>query len=250
MLHALAETIARLPVRVAIFHGNRMVGDLLRAHCSQRWGCEIVAFGGVQDECVATVRHASPDIILIGHYPPLLNGVELLGELRSFVPGAKVLFAVAQLSEFLVQRVAAQHPHAVCEEGSDEIDGILQGLMRLREGGRWLSPRFVHLHARLRSPSGTFAMRLTDREVAILRCVAHAMSDEAIANWFGLARRTVKRHRMSIAAKLNLRSSPQQLIRFGVERGFTAEPPPAGSAARKVSARPLDDPRGNASVRG
>lgn len=227
------EGAPRFPVRLAVFHGNRLAGELLRAHCAQVWGCEVVAFAFAHDDCIAKVKQVSSDVVIVGHYPPLLNGVELLGELREFVPTAKILFTAPQLSEFLVHGIAAQHPHAVCEESSDGMDGVLLGLMRIREGARWLSPRFLHLHARLRSPSGTFAMRLTEREQSILRCVAHAMSDAEIGQWFGLAQRTVKRHRMTIAAKLNLRSSPQQLIRFGVEKGFTAVPPP-GPAIRAI----------------
>lgn len=242
------DSVVRPAVRIALFHGNRLVGELLRRHCTETLDCEVEMFANVPS--AAAAKLASPNIIVIRHEPPRHDGVHLLAQLRAMAPAARILFIASQLTEFLVQRLADHPPHAVCEECSDGIEGLRESLLRLREGTRWISPRYAELQARLRSPAGAYAMCLTKREQAVLRCVAHAMNDEQIGRYLGIATRTAKRHRMSIAAKLSLRSSPQELIRFGVEKGFAAEPPPPiNQAAPSSPSGPDMKPRFSAGSR-
>jgi DNA-binding NarL/FixJ family response regulator len=214
------------PLRIAIIHGNRMSGELLRAHCAQAWGCEVVAGETSAPDCVSPVRNTQPDVVLLGHGLPLVNCIELLPSLQEAAPAAKFVVLTAQLSEYLVYRLSTLHPHAVIEESSEGLDAVSFAITRLRDGGRWYSPRFLHLAARLRSRVGTFPMLLSMRQEQVLACIAHTMSDHEISASLSMSAATAKRHRADIADKLNLRGTQQQLIRYGIDKGFASIPPP------------------------
>lgn len=222
---------ARFAVRVAVIHGNRMSGELLRSYCAGAWGCEVTTLESVGRDAVFSVERNQPDIMIVGHQPPTVNCLELLPQLRRAARAAKIIVTVPQLNAYLVHRLASLHLHAIVEEISEGIATIQTSIERVRDGERSLSPRFVQLAARLRSNPDAFPKILTGRQEAVLVCVAHAMSDAEIARTLGMSTSTAKRHRADIAHKLNLRGTPQQLIRYGIENGLNTVPPPSRQEA-------------------
>lgn len=220
---------ARFAIRVAIIHGNRMSAELLQAHCAGAWGCDVTTLESVGRDGVLSVERTRPDIMIVGHQLPAVNCLALLPQLKQAAKSAKLIVTVSQLNDYLVHRLASQHLHAIVEEVSEGIAAIHASIERVRDGGRSLSPRFVHLGARLRSDPTAFPKIISARQEEVLVCVAHAMSDEEIGRTLGMSTGTAKRHRANIARTLNLRSAPQQLIRFAVDNGFSSVPPPTRS---------------------
>lgn len=212
--------------RIAVIHGSRMSGELLGAYCATAWGCQLTTLESTARDGLASVARHQPDIVVVGHHPPALNSLELLPQLSRVTRSAKVIVTVPQLNDYLVHRLAELHLHAVVEELTEGVAAVRAAIERLRAGGRWLSPRFVQLAARLRSDPAAFPKMLSGRQEEVLVRVAHAMSDGEIGRLLGMSTGTAKRHRADIARKLNLRSTPQQLVRFGLENGFSSVPPP------------------------
>lgn len=215
-----AASIPRFALRVAVIHGNRLCGELLRELAARAWGCEVVAASCAAGDGIRSVANTQPDVLILGHAMPGLNAVGCLPELRRACPAAKILVLASELTEYLVHRLSQLRPHAVIEECSDGLESLSAAIVKLRGGGSWFSAHHLRTGAALRSVAGTFAMQLSDRELDILAGLAHAMDDGELAGVLGLTPKTVRKHRTNIARKLNLRSAPHCLMRYALAKGF------------------------------
>lgn len=205
---------------IAIIHGNRLIADLLHFQCMQwpEWSPFLVRACEIQN--IASICRVLPAIILLGHSLPAVDSVALIPKIRSASPGSKIIVLAPQLNEHLVHQLWEHHPQAVLEE-TEGVEVVAHAIARVQQNGVHFSSRYLELAERLRSVRGTFPMMLTNRERQMMICIAHAMSDEESGLFLSISKTTAKRHRMNIARKLNLRSSPWQLIRFGIEKGFS-----------------------------
>jgi len=62
-------------------------------------------------------------------------------------------------------------------------------------------------------------------------CIAHSFSDAEIGTQLGLSSATALVHRRQIMRKLSIHSTPK-LIRYAMEKGFNAVPPPNAAKSR------------------
>jgi len=209
----------RFVLRIAIIHGNRMTADLLRAHGEMAWGCEVVATECTGHEGLTAIERNKPDIVVIGHAPPMVDVCSLVPRLRKTAEPAKIIVMVQRVTEYLVHRLAAQECQGVVEESSEGIDQVRTAIERLREGNRLVSRRFAFISARLRSNPDAFPKLLTGRQEEVLICIAHAMEDEEIGRCLGMSTGTAQRHRADIMRKLNVHGTPR-LIRYCIDAGF------------------------------
>ncbi len=67
--------------------------------------------------------------------------------------------------------------------------------------------------------------RLSRRQLEVLRLIGEGQSDEQIAAHLGIAVKTVTAHRGALARRLG-KSGRLELVRFALERGLVAVPPP------------------------
>lgn len=221
---------ARFALRLGIIHGNRMTADLLRAHAETAWGCEVVAVEYTGDEGLAAVGRAKPDLIVVGHAPPMVDVCTLVARLRQAAGSAKIIVTAPRLSEYLVHRLTAQEFHGVVES-SEGIDAVQAAIEQVRAGGRLVSPQFSSIAASLRANPNAFPKLLTGRQEEVLICIAHAMEDNEIGRTLGMSTRTAQRHRADIMRKLDIHKTPRQ-IRYCIETGFNDTCVPSGRSRR------------------
>lgn len=205
-------------MRVAVIHGNRLCGDLLCRVAATLWGCEVVANECSIEEGLAAIHRAMPDVVILGHHPPIVDCLEILSSLRRY-GSMKLVVSARRVTEYLVHKLAAYHVHAVIEESSSSLDELQAAVGRVRDGLRWLSSRYVHLAAHLRENPQSFPKMLSKRQEEILVCIAHELEDEEIAQRLGMTPATAERHRADIMRKLDLHKTTR-LIRYAVQAGF------------------------------
>jgi DNA-binding NarL/FixJ family response regulator len=230
-LAALNHFPARFALRLGLIHGNRMMADLLRAYGETAWGCDVVAVEYTGQEGLAAVERTKPDLIVVGHTPPMVDVCTLVARLGQAVGAAKIIVTAQRISEYLVHRLAAQEFHGVAEEGPEGIGAVQTAIECVRQGGRLVSPRFSFLAASLRSNPNAFPKLLTDRQEEVLVCIAHAMEDEEIGRILGMSTKTAQHHRTDIMRKLDIHKTPR-LIRYCIETGFHDTCVPSGRRRR------------------
>jgi DNA-binding NarL/FixJ family response regulator len=223
---ALNHFPARFALRLGIIHGNRMMADLLRAYGETAWGCDVVTVEYTGHEGITAVERTKPDLIVVGHAPPMVDVYTLMDFLKDGSGSVKVIVTTQRITEYFVHRFASHGFHGVVEESSEGIGAVQNAIERVREGRRLVSPRFSFIAAALRANPNAFSKVLTKGQERVLLRIAHAMEDEEIGRCLDMSTRTAKRHRADIMRKLDVHGTPR-LIRYCIKAGFsdTCMPP-------------------------
>lgn len=205
-------------LRIGVLHGNQLCGELIRTHCIEAWGCDVVVLEHSVPEGLQSIECERPDIVVVGHHPPTVDCLEVLPALKRYA-GMKIVVSAHRITEFLVHRLTSLSFHAVMEESSSGLTELHTAIAKVREGLRQLSPRYLNLAARLRSNPEAFPKLLSARQEQVLICIAHELEDEEIAKCLGMSVATAQRHRNDIMRKLGLHKTTR-LIRYCAQAGF------------------------------
>ncbi len=176
-------------------------------------------------------RRTRPDLLVLGHSPPALDGIRATRLLREELPETRVLLLSARedVREALEALAAGAQGYlfkGVAPEGL--IDALRQAAAgELVLGSGLLRAIFQELlTGRQGNISGcpTTKVRLTRRELEVLRLIARGRTNRQAAAELGISENTVKNHLRSVLAKLNL-SRRREAVRYARELGLIEEGP-------------------------
>lgn len=199
------------PIRVLICDDHFMVRQGLRTYFELQDDFSVVGEAGNGKEAVSLARELRPDVVLMDLIMPELDGLEALDELKgsgiriiiltSFLDSEKALAAIeAGAMGFLTKDI--QPADLV-----DAIRAVHRGEPRLHpEVTKRLMSRALHPQP----PDGKES--LTPRELEVLRCLAHGMTNREIAEKLVISETTVKTHISSILAKLHVTDRTQAAL--------------------------------------
>jgi DNA-binding NarL/FixJ family response regulator len=220
--------------RLAIIEGNHLKAELLHHYCAHHWGFEVVAVERSADGGVGAVKRTQPDLIIASVAPLETDAGEFIGQLLRSAPAAKLILLLSVCSDYLVHLIDAMDYHGLVYEVDEGLETLAQTIERVRQGIRTVSARIIRRQISLRSGPNAFPKLLSRREQEIMVCIAHSMSDEEIAQQFGLSVSTSQFHRKRIMGKLGIHSTPK-LIQYSLKKGFGSVLPPASQRPKKVA---------------
>ena len=186
--------------------------------------CEVV--GTVEDgrtlvEAAQTLR---PDLILLDISMPLLNGLEAARQLRTLVPGSKLIFLTMHASPTYAteafQAGASGYilKHSAAEELSQAIKSVLQGR-------HYLTPLLTKevMDSVLTPSTGERgkATALTSRQREVLQLVAEGKGTKEIATILSLSVKTVEFHKARLMQQLDLHTIAD-LTKYAITQGVTS----------------------------
>jgi DNA-binding NarL/FixJ family response regulator len=175
-------------------------------------GFEVVAATGDADTALALVDKHQPDLVVLDiRMPPTHTdeGLRAAHEIRQRHPGIGTLI--------LSQYVEAGYAVRLLEDGAEGVGYLLKdrisdvgeladAVRRVASGGCVVDPQVVsRLLGRKRSDHDID--RLSERERAVLACMAEGRSNSAIAKRLFMSDKTVESHVRSIFTKLDLEPS-------------------------------------------
>lgn len=178
-------------------------------------GFEIVGEAASGEEGIELARRLDPDLILLDLNMKGLSGIETLRAMRDADIGARILIlTVSNAAEDLIAAIRAGSDGYVLKD-TDPND-MLRLIRNAMEGQDAISPELIGLLTlalrqeslgEARSQAG-----LTERETAILRCLAAGMSNKLIAREFDIMESTVKVHIRNLLKKLKFRSRVEAAV--------------------------------------
>lgn len=184
--------------------------------------CHVVAETATADETLSAARQTPCDVVVLDLGLPGAVGLSALKALREQLPDVPVLIlSVAPEDQFGARAIRAGAAGYVSKRGAP--DQLVEAIRRVAAGGLWVSLATGQTLARdvLRPPArvGTSALRLSDRELEVLRMLGSGLSGEAIAVRLGVSGKTVSTYRSRLLIKLGL-DSTAALIRYSIEHGI------------------------------
>ena len=166
-------------------------------------------------EGIELAKRLNPDLILLDLNMKGINGLETLRTLRDMGEDARIiLLTVSNAPEDLIAAIRAGADGYILKD--NDPDDILRLISDAMQGQTAISPELASLlAAALREESVTEQRShasLTERETAILKCLAAGMSNKLIAREMDIMESTVKVHVRNLLKKLKFRSRVEAAV--------------------------------------
>ena len=212
-----------MAIRVLIADDHAVVADGLRFVVEAQPDMEVIACLQDSREAVRRSIEENPDVVLIDHAMPVLNGAEAAHLIRERSPNTRVivLSMYSDAVHVLGSLQAGATGYVVKKSASKEV---VEAIRIVHSGKRYLSKELAEgvidqvVH---KTPAVDPLERLSSRERQVLQMLAegHAIADIAIR--LSLSPKTVETYRARMMEKLEIRDFAT-LVKFAIQRGITS----------------------------
>jgi len=210
-------------IRVLIADDHAVVAEGLRFVVEAQPDMEVVAC--VQDarEAVRVAIDAHPDVVLIDHAMPVLNGAEAAHLIRERSPETRVIILsmYSDAVHVLGSLQAGATGYVVKKSASREV---VEAIRAVHAGKRYLSRELAEgvidqvVH---KTPTVDPLERLSSRERQVLQMLAEGHAVVDIATRLSLSPKTVETYRARMMEKLEIRDFAT-LVKFAIQHGITS----------------------------
>jgi two-component system NarL family response regulator len=174
---------------------------------------EVVGEASDGEEAIAKAQELVPDVVLMDVRMPHLSGIEAARHIRRILPATEILMlTVSDEEEDLFESVkAGANGYLLKEIAIEEIAETVRAIVQ-RQGvvspsmTSKLISEFRALSRRAADSEELPPPGLTDREMQVLRLMAHSKTNKDIAAALFISENTVKNHVRNILEKLHLHS--------------------------------------------
>jgi two-component system, NarL family, response regulator LiaR len=206
-------------VKVMIVDDHAIVREGLMMLLSEEAGIEVVGEARNGSEAVLRADLLQPDVILMDLVMPEMDGIAATAQIRQKHPGCQVLVLTSFAEN---QRVPdAIQAGAIGYLLKDVLKGeLLNAIVAAAQGQPTLHPEAQRqLMQQMMTPVETNLLgSLTEREMDVLRLIAHGHSNKEIAAALYLTEGTVKGYVSAILGKLQVADRTQAAL-YAVKHG-------------------------------
>ncbi|MBE7540471.1 MAG: response regulator transcription factor [Opitutaceae bacterium] len=162
-----------------------------------------------------------PDLLVVDLFLPSMHGIDIAKEVRSKLPGTRILVLTSHAEERLPAQLIEMGVHGFVAK-TEPLKVVLEAVEKVLAGGMFfssstpakppLSPLPAVAPVPLKNP-------LTPRELEVAIGVASGLSSKELASKLNLSVRTVEKHRANIMDKVEVREVAS-LVRWCVQQGL------------------------------
>lgn len=206
--------MADRPIRVLVVDDHAVVRRGIRALLDTEPGIEVVGEAADGEAALSATLELHPDVVLMDLVMPRVDGIEATRRIREAVPEAHVLVLTSFGTDdklFPAVRAGALG-YLLKDAGPDEL---IRAIREAAEGRAALNPTVARrLLSEFSGERRRTAPRepLTERELEVLRALAHGLSNEKIATSLFISEATVRTHVSNILSKLELDNRTQAAL--------------------------------------
>ena len=210
---AAAAPAAALKATVLLIDDHALLRTGVANIINQESDLTVVAEAADGVEGVAAFERYRPDITLLDLRMPVMEGVELVRQIRERDPRARVIILTTYDTDDEISRALKAGAKAYVLK--DIVAGDLVACIRdVLAGKTYIAPA-----AAAKLAEGVTRVQLTPREMATLRLMADGKANKEIAGELGISDRTVKTHLGHLFEKLGV-TSRTEAIKVATRRGL------------------------------
>jgi len=207
-------------IRVLLVDDQRLMREGLRILLGLEPDLEIVGEADDGEAALSAYDKLRPDVVLMDVRMPGMDGVEATWRLRERWPDARiVILTTFDDDEYVFEGLRAGALGYLLKDVSGH--DLAQAVRTVAAGGALIEPsvaaKVVAEFARVAPPARParpgLAEPLSEREVEILRLLAHGLTNRQIGERVSISEGTVKNHVTNILGKLGARDRTQAAIR-------------------------------------
>jgi len=211
------RSTGREPIRVLVVDDQELFRRGLTMLLAVEPGLEVVGEAGDGAEGVTLAESAAPDVILLDVRMPKKSGIEACLAIKESVPSAKIIMLTVSDEEAdLYEAVKSGASGYLLKDSS--IEEVAQAIRVVADGQSLISPsmaiKLIDEFKQMSRPERETgpALRLTERELDVLRLVAQGHSNKEIAVRLFISENTVKNHVRNMLEKLQLHSRMEAVM--------------------------------------
>jgi two-component system, NarL family, response regulator len=200
-------------LRVLIADDHPIVREGLSAVISDQPDMIVIGQAATGAEAVARALADRPDVILMDLRMPELSGVEAIVAIRVQWPGAQIIVLTTYDGDEDIYRALQAGAQAYLLKDTPRAE-LLEAIRAVARGHKRIPPEVAaRLAERIGGPT------LTEREIDVLRLMAHGRSNKVIGTKLNISEGTVKFHVNNILGKLAV-DDRTQAVTVALQRGI------------------------------
>ena len=205
------------PVRVLVVDDQELFRRGLTMLLAVESGIEVVGEAGDGVEGTSIAESSAPDVVLLDVRMPKRSGIEACLSIKEAVPSAKIIMLTVSDEEAdLYEAVKSGASGYLLKDSS--IEEVAQAVRVVADGQSLISPsmaiKLIDEFKQMSKPEKASGpgLRLTERELDVLRLVAQGHSNKEIAARLYISENTVKNHVRNMLEKLQLHSRMEAVM--------------------------------------
>jgi DNA-binding NarL/FixJ family response regulator len=212
-----------MTISILIADDHNVVAEGLRHLVGSQPEMEVIGLAENGRDAVRSAMDARPDIVLMDHGMPLLNGTEATRLIRERCSETRVIMLSMYSDAVHVYRAlqAGATGYIIKRSVAKEV---VDAIWAVHRGGRYLSRQLTDVvvdHVVQRTPPDDPLERLSSRERQVLQLLAEGHSVAEIAATLSLSPKTVETYRARMMEKLGIYELAG-LVRFAIQQGVTS----------------------------
>jgi DNA-binding NarL/FixJ family response regulator len=164
-------------------------------------------------DALAAYEAHRPDVTLLDLRMPVMEGVEVVRQLRERDPQARVIILTTYDTDDEISQAlkAGAKAYVLKDIAAEDLVSCIRSVLA---GKTYIAPA-----AAAKLAEGVTRVQLTPREMATLRLLADGKANKEIANALDISERTVKSHLAHLFEKLGV-TSRTEAIKIATRRGL------------------------------
>ncbi len=201
------------PISVLIVDDHAVVRQGLRTFLELQADMEVVGEAPDGEAALEYVERLVPDVVLMDLMMPKMDGIEAIRRIRGLSPTTRVIALTSFVDDSKVFGSVKAGAAGYLLKDVQRQD-LASAIRTVHRGEALLHPAIAaRLMQEFSAPSETRAFdALTARELEVLRLIADAKTNRAIAGELVLSEKTVKTHVSNILQKLHLADRTQAAV--------------------------------------
>lgn len=165
-----------------------------------------------------------PDVVVLDHTMPVLNGLEAARQIHKFHPYVKIVILTMHTNEeYIFQFLQAGATGYLVKQSAP--NDLVAAIHAVYQGQSFLSPAISktvidkYLHQTRATQPDDCTDKLTAREREVLQLLAEGCSNRQIAEQLHLSLKTVGVHRLNLMKKLDMHDITE-LTKYAIRKGL------------------------------
>jgi len=205
-------------IKVLLADDHSIMRAGLRRIIEESEDIEVVAEADDGRAAIRLAREKVPDVAVIDISMPGLDGLEVVSQIKNYLPDIPIIMLTMHEEEqYVVRAIEAGAMGYVTKRSAPEH--IVKAIHGVMSGSRYLTAEASEALA-LRVAKGAGGKSsldsLSNRELQVLRRLAMGHTNHEIAAAYSISTKTVDTYRLRLLKKLNLRNNAE-LSRFAIQ---------------------------------
>lgn len=201
-------------IRVLIADDHSMVREGLKQLIELEDDIEVIEQAGDGRDAIEKIINTQPDVVLLDINMPIMNGLEVIQELRNRKINVNILIlTIHNEIEYLYKAVEIGVNGYVLKDS--ESDVLIKAIRSIYNGESYIQPNmasllFKKINGEL--DSHIKHSKLTKREIEVLKLITQGLLNKEIADTLCISEKTVKNHVSNIFKKIEVSDRTQAAV--------------------------------------